>query len=48
MMQDSMNTMMMREMQKHHLFMYTFDILVLIGMGAIIVLLAKILKAHRR
>ncbi len=48
MMKDSMNGMMMKEMQKHHTLMYTFDILVLIGMGVMIVLLAKILKAHRR
>ena len=48
MMKDSMNGMMMKEMQKHHTLMYTFDILVLIGIGTMIVLLAKILKAHRR
>jgi len=48
MMKDSMNEMMMKEMQKHHTLMYTFDILVLVGLATVIVLLAKILKAHRR
>ncbi len=48
MMKDSMNSMMMKQMQKHHTMMYTFDVLVLVGLATIIVLLAKILKAHRR
>ncbi len=48
MMKDSMNGMMIKEMQKHHTLMYSFDVLVLIGLATIIVLLAKILKAHRR
>jgi len=48
MMKDSMSGMMMKEMQKHHTLMYTFDVFVLIGLATIIVLLAKILKAHRR
>jgi len=48
MMKDSMNSMMMQEMHMHHNLMYTFDVLVLIGLGTIIVLLTKILKAHRR
>lgn len=48
MMKDSMNTTMMNQMQKHYTLMYTFDVLVLIGLATIIVLLAKILKAHRR
>ncbi len=47
-MKNSMNSMMMKEMQKHHTLMYTFDVLALIGLATIIVLLAKILKAHRR
>ena len=48
MMMKDMNGMMMKEMQKHHTLMYTFDVLVLVGLAAIIVLLSKILKAHRR
>jgi hypothetical protein len=48
MMKNSVNSMMMKEMQKHHTLMYTFDVLVLVGLAAIIVLLSKILKAHRR
>jgi len=48
MMKDSMNGMMMKEMQMHHTIMYTFDILVLIGIGTMIVLLAKILKGYRQ
>lgn len=48
MMMKDMNSMMMNQMQKHHTLMYTFDVLVLVGLAAIIVLLAKILKAHRR
>lgn len=48
MMKDSMNSMMMKEMQKHHTLMYSFDVLVLIGLATIIVLLVKILKAHRQ
>ena len=47
MMKDSMNSMMMKEMQKHHTLMYTFDILVLVGLATIIALLLKILKAHK-
>jgi hypothetical protein len=47
--QDSMqNQMMMKEMQKHHTLMYTFDVLVLIGLATIVIFLWKILKAHRR
>ena len=42
MMKDSMNGMMMKEMQKHHTLMYTFDVLVLVGLATIIVFLAKI------
>jgi hypothetical protein len=48
MMEGSMHGMMMKEMQKHHTLIYTFDILVLVGLATIIVLLAKILKAHRQ
>ncbi len=48
MMKDSMKSMMMKEMQTHHTLMYTFDVLVLVGLATIIVLLAKILKAHRK
>jgi hypothetical protein len=48
MMKDSMSSMRMKQMQKHHTLMYTFDVLVLVGLATIIVLLAKILKAHRR
>lgn len=48
MMKDSMTSMMMQQMQKHHTLMYTFDVLVLVGLATIIVLLAKILKAHRQ
>lgn len=48
MMRDPMNCMMMKEMQQHHNMMYTFDVLVLVGLATIIVLLTKILKAHRR
>lgn len=47
--QDSMqNQMMVMKMQKHQTLIYTFDVLVLVGLVSIIVLLAKILKAHRR
>ncbi len=48
MMKDSMNSMMMQQIQKHHTLMYTFDVLVLVGLATIIVLLSKILKTHRR
>ncbi len=43
-----MQTTMMKEMAKHHTLMYTFDILILIGLGAVIALLFKILKKLRR
>ena len=47
--QDSMqNQMMMKDMHNHHMLMYTFDVLFLVGLASIIVLLVKILKAHRR
>ena len=48
MMKDSMNTMMLHHMHKHHALMYTFDVLVLIGLATIIVLLSKILKEQRK
>jgi hypothetical protein len=49
MVKDSSNTIMMRDMQcQDNSMMYTFDVLVVVGLAIIIVQLAKILKARRR
>jgi len=48
MMKDSMNSMMVKGIQKHHALMYTFDILVLIGITTIVVLLFKLLRRLRK
>ncbi|MBF8263236.1 MAG: hypothetical protein HW387_901 [Parachlamydiales bacterium] len=48
MMNDSMNTMMMDKMYNHHMAIYAFSVLVLIGLTISIVLLYKILKQLRK
>lgn len=48
MMTEAKGSMMMHQMQRYHNAMYTFDILIIIGIVILIVLQYKILKEQRR